>query len=229
MTTQTHTVIETTYANAPFVGQPTSVVALSDMSGPDLLGLFNLVTERMGGKRVNKFADKQTAVKRTWAALEAHTNYMAKLAEEESDVETQTETQTTAKAQAKAAKQAEKEAAAQAKAEEKARKAAEREAAKAAKPPVERKKRGRRFVFPALSVIKTAREGSKRALAIRLLTREEGAKFEDIQAATGWNDKDAYEGIRLVHYYVGYGMAQDEDGTIRIFTDNKTKTPVVVK
>lgn len=79
----------------------------------------------------------------------------------------------------------------------------------------DRKKRGMRFVFPARKEgVKPHREGTKRATVVSLLL--EGASFEDVQKATGWSEKDAYEGIRLVHYHLGYGMNQDAQGRIYI-------------
>lgn len=75
---------------------------------------------------------------------------------------------------------------------------------------VERKKRGMRFVFPAESEQKPVREDSARGKALAVLTRKGGGTFAEVQAATGWNEKQAYEGIRLLHYYSGYGLAQEE-------------------
>lgn len=80
----------------------------------------------------------------------------------------------------------------------------------------ERKRRGFRFVFPKKDEIKSCREGTKRAQVVELLSRPEGATLEEIMAATGWSQKDAYEGTRLVHFYLGYGMKQDENGRVRL-------------
>lgn len=86
-----------------------------------------------------------------------------------------------------------------------------------------RKKRGMRFVFPKTDEVKKTREGTNRAKLIELLSREKGASFEECMAATWGPRKDmseeqkvttTYEGIRLLHYYVGYGMRQDEAGRI---------------
>lgn len=77
---------------------------------------------------------------------------------------------------------------------------------------VERKKRGMRFVFPAESEQKPVREDSARGKALAVLTRKGGGTFAEVQAATGWSEKQAYEGIRLLHYYSGYGLAQEERG-----------------
>lgn len=72
----------------------------------------------------------------------------------------------------------------------------------------ERKKRGMRFVFPAEKDIKPVREGTARAKALAILTRDGGGTFDDVCRATGWNEKKAYEGIRLLHYYSGYGLKE---------------------
>lgn len=86
------------------------------------------------------------------------------------------------------------------------------------KPKKVRGERAMIFNFPVgKDGIKKHRENTKRATAIGLLL--EGATFEAVQKATGWNRKDAYEGIRLLHYYVGYGIKTDETtGIIKLFT-----------
>lgn len=87
------------------------------------------------------------------------------------------------------------------------------EAAETAEAPAEkktRKSRGFRFKFCKHDTIKTVKEGSKRYALLQLLKREGGATFEECMAETGWNRKNCYEGIRLLHYYVGYGLNMDE-------------------
>lgn len=73
-----------------------------------------------------------------------------------------------------------------------------------------RKSRGFRFKFSKRDTIKEVKEGSKRFALLQLLKQEGGATFEECMAETGWNRKDCYEGIRLLHYYVGYGLNMDE-------------------
>ncbi|UAW07576.1 hypothetical protein AIIMSPlu_014 [Pseudomonas phage AIIMS-Plu-RaNi] len=73
-----------------------------------------------------------------------------------------------------------------------------------------RKSRGFRFKFCKRDTIKEVKEGSKRFALLQLLKQEGGATFEECMAETGWNRKDCYEGIRLLHYYVGYGLNMDE-------------------
>lgn len=86
----------------------------------------------------------------------------------------------------------------------------------------ERKRRGFRFVFPAKDEIKGHREGTNRAKLVEMMSRPAtaergaGATFDELRAATGWDEKTCYEGTRLVHYYLGYGMKQDAEGRITI-------------
>jgi hypothetical protein len=62
------------------------------------------------------------------------------------------------------------------------------------------------FLLPLGKEVKAARPGSKRAKALELMRQSKGASFEEIQRECGWERKDAYEGIRLVHYWLGYGL-----------------------
>lgn len=108
-------------------------------------------------------------------------------------------------------------------------KARSEEAKKAQAAPKARKPRGMRFVFPAADEIKTVREGTNRHKLIQMLSSENGATFEECLAATWGQNKEmdeetqrktCYEAIRLIHYYVGYGMTQDEEGRIKLKTKN---------
>jgi hypothetical protein len=72
------------------------------------------------------------------------------------------------------------------------------------------------------SEIREHKKGTKRAKAIQMLLRSEGASFEDIKAACSWNDVQAYEGIKLLHGYLGYGI-EEKDGVIRAYTKEKQK------
>lgn len=71
--------------------------------------------------------------------------------------------------------------------------------------------------WPARDEVREYRKGTKRAKVIEMLRRPEGATFSAIKEACGWNDTQAYEGIKLVHGYVGYGI-REKDGVIRAFT-----------
>lgn len=133
------------------------------------------------GKATTKFASRDKGLKQVWALVEPML-----LAEE-----------------APAPKQ---EAPAPAPKQEEAAPAPKKEKA----PKTERKTRGFRFKFCKRDTIKEVKEGSKRFALLQLLKQEGGATFEECMAETGWNRKDCYEGIRLLHYYVGYGLNMDE-------------------
>lgn len=81
---------------------------------------------------------------------------------------------------------------------------------KSPKAKTERKARGFRFKFQKREEIKSVKVGSKREQLLNLLKQEGGATFEECMAATGWNRKDCYEAVRLLHYYVGYGLDMNE-------------------
>jgi hypothetical protein len=95
---------------------------------------------------------------------------------------------------------------------------AEPKAPKAAKPKVDRKKREMRFVYPPLDEIREVKRGnSHRATLLKMMSRPQGATFAQLQAATWGRHEDmteevqrktTYEGIRLCHTYVGYGLRQ---------------------
>ena len=70
------------------------------------------------------------------------------------------------------------------------------------------------FEYPKKDEIKSHRPGTKRAKTIELLSREEGAKMEEIKETNGWNDVQAFQGVTLLHTYLGYGLNEDEDGNI---------------
>jgi hypothetical protein len=154
---------------------------LSAVSNADLLGFYNATT----GKATTKFASRDKGLKQVWTLIEP----MLK-AEEPAP----------APASAPAAKEeptVKKEEVTPAPKKEKA-------------PKTERKSRGFRFKFQKRDEIKEVKAGSKREQLLNLLKQPGGATFEECMAATGWNRKDCYEGIRLLHYYVGYGLDMNE-------------------
>ena len=176
-------------------------VILDEQSAPELASLYRLVASNLGEPEVRRFSDKPTAVKRTWAILE---RYAA------SDAASEPAQGIVIGADALAAGGAPGDV------PEFVPAPAPAPAPDAPKAKVERKKRGMRFVFPAESEIKEAREGTARAAALALLKRPEGASFQEVMDATGWNEKQAYEGIRIIHYYLGWGMKQDAEGRITV-------------
>jgi len=75
------------------------------------------------------------------------------------------------------------------------------------------------FQFPRKEEIKNHRANTMRARIVEML-QNGGATFDQIQEATwgtkkGWSPKKirttTYEGIRLVHYQLGYGMNHNLD------------------
>lgn len=100
-----------------------------------------------------------------------------------------------------------------------------------------RKPRGMRFVFKPESEIRVCKGTAKtksedkrtlRQRAVDMLLR--GATFAQLETLVEAFDKDrgvergnierrSYELVRLVHYYLGYGLRQDEHGRIFAYTD----------
>lgn len=171
--------------------------AIELMGATELVPIYNLVASNLGQRPVNKFADAATARKRTWAKLVEYDEHDFDAEGGEARPEPVDE-----KLKPKAEPVDEK-------------------------PKAERKKRGMRFVFPAEDTIKPIRPDSARGKALAVLSQSGGGTFAEVQAATGWNEKRAYEGIRLLHYYSGYGLGHagdtidPETTKIRVFTKSK--------
>ncbi len=181
---------------------------LNGMSSMGLVALHNAICRQLGGehdKPVNRFSDKKTGVERT--------TKLGKMLEERSSPVT-----LEAKVQAQEAKMR---ALTPEEPKAKPAPAPRKKVEPRSTPQGPRKVREMRFVFPAKDEIKGHRPGTHRSTLVELLSREEGATFEECQKATGWDKKTTYEGIRLLHYYVGYGMKQDDDGRIHLKSSNK--------
>lgn len=93
----------------------------------------------------------------------------------------------------------------------------------------EKKKRGMRFRFAPADPkeFRLAKEGSARSKAYHLMNRPEGATLEEIAKETGWNTiRMLYEGIRLIHFALGYGMWHEVNdyGVMRICLVHDQKT-----
>lgn len=197
---------------------------LDQMSGPELVTLFRLVKSNLGEEvRTTRFPDSKTAVKRTWAALEQYDQSNDQslgtddftMSEEELNAQ---------KGRVKSEPQVEL---SEADKRQIADEAQSRQPSTPAPAPEKkaRKPRGMRFVFPVGDEIKPVRAGTFRAKLVELFSTKPGATFDEALAAT-WGSKEGmdpevakktcYEGIRLLHYYVGYGMKQDADGRITI-------------
>ncbi len=193
----------TTYAPTHTAADNNADKYLDQMTGPELVSLYRLVKSNLGEEvRTTRFSDTKTAIKRTWEALEQ----FDKASDESLGSAGKVELSDRDKQQIKA----------------------EAEDRKATAPQAEkktRKPRGMRFVFPVGDEIKPVRAGTFRAKLVELFSTGKGATFDEAMAAT-WGSKDGmdeetakkttYEGIRLLHYYVGYGMKQDADGRITI-------------
>jgi len=67
------------------------------------------------------------------------------------------------------------------------------------------------FNLKQADAIRAHRPGTKRAKVVEMIKRDGGATFEEIMTAIGWDAKTAYEGVRLVNQYLGYGMTTDAD------------------
>jgi len=107
------------------------------------------------------------------------------------------------------------------KTEEGSEEVAKTKTAKKAKKPVgEGKKRGRPvgprtpFDLPASDEISTHREGTKRATLIEML--KEGATIEEVMKKIDWDRRTAFEGIRLLHKSLGYGLKENTAGVIKL-------------
>ena len=94
----------------------------------------------------------------------------------------------------------------------------------------ERKKRGMRFVFPfngqddlrsslntktlrgqCVDLLRGGAKFSKVEALVEKYDRSKGRKSHDVE-------RRAYELVRIMHYYLGYGINHDTDGTIKLHT-----------
>lgn len=191
----------TTYAQTRTAAENNADKYLDQMTGLELVELYRLVKSNLGEEvRTSRFSDSATGIKRTWEALQAFD-----AASDESLGAADKGKVELTDADKKQIKD----------------EAADRKASQ----PKTRKPRGMRFVFPASDEIKSVRPGTFRAKLVELFSTGKGATFDEAMAAT-WGSKKGmdeetakkttYEGIRLLHYYVGYGMKQDADGRITI-------------
>ena len=180
--------------------------SLSELSGPALVELYNEVigTFRNGEsvQNVRRFADKTTAIARTWKMLQryAEANQEAEADEqaEAKKVETVNETTTTTTTAVAASK------------------AAKSTAEKKARAP-----RGTNLVVPGHAPI-PCREGSKQAMLLDMLSRPNGATMAElIEALSGgnkpWTESTVRSGFGWDMKLKGYGVrsAFDADGTER--------------
>jgi len=164
LTQKRRTIMNTTTIN--FNNVAYAEASLSELSGPALVELYNevLSTFRNGGAvpNVRRFADKTTAVTRTWKVLqryaEAHTEVETEAQAEPQKVETVDETTTPAPVAAPKAQEAPKSA------EEK-------------KAP--RARKGTNLLPPGGRTV-PCREGSKQAILLDMLARPNGATMAEL-------------------------------------------------
>ncbi len=165
---------------------------LSTLSSGELASIYNHAAVALNRKPVTKFKDRATAQRRTAAIL-------AENGHDEKAVP----------------------------APAKKKKATEAKATPA--PKTERKKRGMRFVFPfhGKGGLKSLRNTETlRGQCVDLL--KTGAKFPQVEALverfdaskgrpSKFVERRAYELVRIMHYYLGYGIGH-QDGIIKLHT-----------
>jgi len=189
-------------------------VLITALPGPELVTLHNLINSNMGiNKRVKKFADKKTAVKRVAAKLIEYDQY------DETDEGHDRIMKVNKKKMAK--------------------KTLKRKVDEEPKKP--RKLRGMHFVFRPNETIRSCKGSIKsnsddtrtlRQRAVDLLTTT-GATFGGVSDMVVKFDQDrgkptsddtlerrTYELIRLCHYYLGYGLKMNDD-VITAYSDPK--------
>ncbi len=189
-----------TYIVAPGAGIPDGAIDPIDLASKDQVSLFNLLASNTGTATTKKFSDRKVGARRI-------TNELIKWVSS-GDVPLPTATEEIPAV--------------------KVEKTVKVEEIKKKTPKADRKKRGMRFVFPYegddnLRSIRSS--NSLRGRAIRLLIL--GAYFSDVVKLVaefdvdrghgpGHQERRAYEVVRLLHYYVGYGVGQHGDGKIFI-------------
>lgn len=76
-----------------------------------------------------------------------------------------------------------------------------------------------RWDLPKAKQIRKHRTETNRCKLVHLMSRKSGASFQEMAKATGWDYKTCYEGIKLVHKILGYGIIEDEKGRIYLITN----------
>lgn len=166
--------------------------SLEAMSGPGQVALYNLVT----GEDVKKFSDRKTGAKRLWALGKPF--------------------------ETKAAAPVEPAPKASPKSDSAPKKAPAKKAPKPARAEAAGDRKVRQMTFrlpPKGKTFLPHREGTNRAKLIQLLSRQNGATFEECREACDWDKKTTYEGIRLLNALLGYGLFHktQKNGEIRIW------------
>lgn len=81
-----------------------------------------------------------------------------------------------------------------------------------AEKPIAQRSRGMSFRLAPSLPLKPPRKGSKRARVLELISRPDGALFSEIRELCSWGTKDAYEGVRLLNVFCGYGLWHEAEG-----------------
>ena len=188
------------YVLEPGVGAPAGAIDIASLSVKELADLHNLVASNLDLKRVSRFADKEAAVRRTRGVLLKY--------EQSPEIQVSSGSK-------------------------KPKKAAEK---------TTDKKGPRRTYFnfkPLKSIretpgkLSTSESGDTRSLRNRLLDdmMKRGLTLVEAQGVVREFDKDrnvasknverrAYEAVRILHYYLGYGLKQVGD-KIYAYRDEK--------
>ena len=154
---------------------------IQDLTNAKKVELYNQVAEVIGEKPVKKFADTKTANRRTWKILQDYKalKQSGAIDGEQDDDEGESEPEA----------------------------------------PKDKKGRAMHFRFEKAEKVTPPRSpNSLRGQCVELL--RDGAKFEDVKNLVEKFDNDrgvahknverrAYELVRLLHYYLGYGMTHD--------------------
>lgn len=165
--------------------------SLTALSAKELVALYNETAAQVGANPVNKFSDKKTAVRRTQNLLA-----LIPVDAPKADVEAQEEVPAPVEPEAPAAA------------------------------PAEKKVRQMVFRFKPAKEQRAFNKASLRGRAVDALLN--GASFAEMQALVEEFDADrkkvphnverrAYELVRIVHYYLGYGL-KEEGGKIYAYT-----------
>lgn len=174
---------------------PANTTVLSERGPSELCMLHNMVAEAFDKKRaVNRFADKEAALRRTWKILE---DYAKATGQQVAPV--------------------------------KEKKAKPEPKSPAPKNPGERRKRIMRFTFAPDPEIRPLKDMSTlRGQCVTML--KAGATFTEVEALVEKFDaaenrepknvtRRSYELVRIMHYYLGYGIKHDiESGIITLYT-----------
>lgn len=223
-----------------FAGEAYSQPTLGNYSAPELAKIFNKAAPKVGLPEVKRFSDKATALKRTWEVLKK-VSEVGTIAAAPSEAE---KPKAGSPGPEELSKLINKPFT-----EKKADKPkAEPKPPKAPKVAKERQPRGMYFMFPhrAKEDQKTPKKGTMRAKLFQLLSREYGATFDQLLAAT-WGDEDmrnaqgcaemtedvqrktCYEATRLIHYFNGFGLYHAENDHIFVFASREEKAAIAEK